>query len=196
MNDERWAILAVCHANLCRSPLIERLIRRALIDALGSQSAAAFTVSSVGTHAHGGSPMHPYAAAVLRERGADEVGFQSRSIAAGAIAQADLILTADRPQRSLCVSAAPSAIARTFTLRQFGRLAAVVDPASLPDGPPVTRARALVVEAHLARALFQPVAPEEDDLADPVGGPIEAFRECARQIHEPIDVMVSLLVPR
>jgi protein-tyrosine phosphatase len=196
MNKERFVILAVCHANLCRSPLMERLMRRALTASLDLDVASSFNVSSVGTHARAGMPMHPFAAAVLREWGGDEAGFSSRVMATETIAGADLILTADRPQRSLCVTMVPAAATRTFTLRQFGRLSATVDPATLPDAAPVARAVALVTEAHLARAQFQPVTADADDLPDPVGFPVEVFRECARQIHEPIDTMVSILSPR
>jgi protein-tyrosine phosphatase len=202
----RFAILAVCHANLCRSPLVHHLLHRALRERLGPE-AEAFDVSSVGTHAQPGLPMYPHAATVLREwdggAGLGEASepsigqFRSRLVAADVIAHADLILTADAPQRTMCVSAVPAAVTRTFTVRQFGRLAAAVDPASLPAAPPVERARALVAEAHLARAEFQPVAADQDDLPDPVGLPLEAFRACARRVsEETIDVMVGLLAPR
>jgi protein-tyrosine phosphatase len=196
MPDDRFAILVVCHANLCRSPLVHHLLFRALRERLGPE-AEAFEVSSVGTHARPGLPMHPHAAAVLHEWGADGgIAFRSRVVAADAIAHADLILTADRPQRTICVSTVPSAAGRTFTVLQFGRLAAAVDPTSLPAGPPPERARALVAEAHLVRAEFQPLAADEDDLPDPVGLPLQAFRDCAQRVSkETVDVMVGLLAP-
>jgi protein-tyrosine phosphatase len=206
MPEDRFAILAVCHANLCRSPLIHHLLKQALRERLGPE-AGAFEVSSVGTHARPGLPMHPHTAAVLSEQGGDGglfgsgeptvERFRSRVVAADAVARADLILTADRPQRTICVSTIPSAAGRTFTVLQFGRLAAAIDRASLPPGPPIERARALVAEAHLVRAQFQPVAAEDDDLPDPVGLPLQAFRDCARRVsEETIDVMVGLLDPR
>jgi protein-tyrosine phosphatase len=195
MTARRFAILAVCHANLCRSPLVERLIRRALTAALGP-AASSFDVSSAGTHARVGLAMHPYASTVLREWGADDAGFLSRRLDADAVARADLVLTADRPQRSICVTLVPAAAARAFTLREFGRLAAAVDPAALPGADPAARAVALVTEAHLARGWQQPVAPEDDDLGDPVGSPVEAFRDCARLIHSPVETTVGLLSPR
>jgi protein-tyrosine phosphatase len=199
MPDDRFAILAVCHANLCRSPLVHHLLDRALRERLGPE-AEAFEVSSVGTHARPGLPMHPYAATVLLEQNGDGEGFghfRSRVVAADAIARADLILTADRPQRTICVSTVPSAAGRTFTVRQFGRLAAAIDPAGLPAGPSIERARALVADAHLVRAEFQPVTAEDDDLPDPVGLPVQAFRDCAQRVsEETVDVMVGLLAPR
>jgi protein-tyrosine phosphatase len=196
MPDERFAILVVCHANLCRSPLVHHLLGQALRERLGPE-AKAFEVSSVGTHAHPGLPMHPNTAAVLREQGGDEGAFRSRAVAADAIKRADLILTADRPQRTICVSTVPASASRTFTILQFGRLAAAIDPASLRAASPIERARTLVAEAHLARAEFQPVAADADDLPDPVGLPLQAFRDCAQRVTgETVDVLVSLLAPR
>jgi protein-tyrosine phosphatase len=195
MTQDRFATLAVCHANLCRSPLMGGLLYHALTERLGP-AAASFAVSSAGTHAIPDMPMHPYSAAVLGELGAGNAAFASRPVDAGVVAQADLILTADRAQRTICVSCLPAAANRTFTLREFARLASAVDPRSLPDTSAVDRARALVFEAHLARAEFQPVTPDEDDLADPIGQPMDAFRECARAVTDSIEVMLALLAPR
>jgi protein-tyrosine phosphatase len=190
MTDNRFAVLVVCHANLCRSPLVERLLSHALSRRPG------FAVASAGTHAHDGLSMHPHTAQVLREWGADHTGFRSRLLTPEVIAEADLILTAERSQRAQCVSLQPAAIGRAFTLRQFGRLAAAVDPARLTGATPADRMLALVGEANLERAAFQPVRPDEDDLVDPIGGPVDGFRECARLVHdELVRVMVGHLGP-
>jgi protein-tyrosine phosphatase len=191
MTEDSFRVLAVCHANMCRSPMIERLLRFAVAERTG------LSCSSAGTHARPGTPMHPDAATVLRERGADPSGFRARLVTPADITGADLILTADRAQRALCVALAPTASGRTFTMRQFGRLAAAVDPAALPRAGLAARASALVVEAGLARGDQQPVPAADDDLPDPIGRPVDAFRECAARIHEYlIDVMVDRLGPR
>src|SRR5262245_43206804 len=135
---DRFAVLAVCHANLCRSPLIERLLRRALEDRLGD-GAVGFELASAGTDARAGLPMHPLAATVLREWGADDSEFHSTPLDPDVLASADLILTATREQRARCVSLAPATVRRVFTLRQFARLAGAVDASSLPDSSPAAR---------------------------------------------------------
>jgi protein-tyrosine phosphatase len=196
MTDHRFAVLAVCHANLCRSPMVEGLTRHALIDAFGSD--LPIDVSSAGTDARPGLPMHPYAAAVLDAIGGDTAGFRTRILNPRTVAGADLVLTATREQRTRCVELVPSAVSRVFTLRQFGRIAAAVDPATLAAAvDPAQWVAALVREANLVRGELQPVTVDEDDLDDPVGQPLAAFHECARRIRaELLDIMLGLLATR
>jgi protein-tyrosine phosphatase len=191
--DEGFAILVVCHANMCRSPMAERLIRHAIMERVGSVGAG-FEVCSAGTRARTGLPMHPHSAAVLYEAGVDEAGFGSQCLTTDLIARADLVLTATRDQRATCVSRVPAAVRRTFTLPQFGRLAAEMPRSSLTAiWPPQARLRALIDQLPAIRSTV-PVAPgDADDLPDPVNGPIEAFRDCARQIQRVVDTTVGLL---
>jgi len=123
----RSTVLFVCHANICRSPMAERLARHAGAD---------IVALSAGTHALDGAPMHPGAAAILREWGVDAAGFASRALTADLVAGADLILTATRQQRAISVTLCPSALRRAFTIRQFGRLSAGLDAG--PALPPAT----------------------------------------------------------
>ncbi len=174
MPGDRFHILFVCHANICRSPMAERLARKAL--------GPAVEVSSAGTHAWDGAEMHPYTAQVLAERGADSAGFASRPLTARLVADADLVLTASRAQRAACATLLPAAARRTFTLRQFGRLAASLDPAPGDMAKLVERVRAVIA---------QPVGPDEDDLADPVAGPVEGFRVCADEIQQVLAVIAA-----
>lgn len=178
--DATPKLLFVCHANLCRSPMAERLAR-----ALGADRVA---VASAGTHARAGLPMHEFAASTLAELGADPTGFASRPLEAGLVAEADLVLTADRSQRSICVDLVPAAVRRTFTIRQFGRLAAAVLAAGLDVGPD-TLLRAIAT----VRGDLPPVPGEEDDLADPVLGTRADFLACARQITQALEPALTLI---
>src|SRR5689334_5434197 len=110
-------MLFVCRANLCRSAMAERLARAGGLDA-----------ASAGTHAVPDLDMPPAAKAVLLELGADPDGFASRRVDAALLAGADLVLTATRAERAHCVTLAPAAAARTFTLRQFGRYLEALPP--------------------------------------------------------------------
>jgi protein-tyrosine phosphatase len=173
-------LLFVCHANLCRSPMAERLAR-----VLG---AGRVEVASAGTHARPGLAMHELAEATLRDLGADPTGFASRPIDPSMVAEADLVLTADRRQRSICVDLVPAAVRRTFTIRQFGRLAAAVLAAGLdPDPGTLLRTVAAV------RADLPPVPGEQDDLADPVLGTRADFASCARQIGHALEPTLALI---
>ncbi|MFF5174500.1 low molecular weight phosphatase family protein [Micromonospora sp. NPDC000089] len=176
-------LLIVCHANMCRSPMAEYLLRQLLGD-------RPIVVASAGTHAVPGHPMHPYAAEIAAGTGADPAAFVSRELRPEHLAEADLVLTATRRQRSICTALAPAALHRTFTLHQFGRLAAAADPpAGRVDAPLRTAVRA----AARARALLQPAAPEADDLRDPIGGGPEDFRRCAAEIGRSVRPVLTLI---
>src|SRR4051794_7313916 len=86
-----FEVLFVCHANLCRSPLAERLARHALDRAFGV-AAGAVGVSSAGTHAYAGTPMHRDSAAVLAEREIGGDDFCSRTVNGSLLGAADLVL--------------------------------------------------------------------------------------------------------
>jgi protein-tyrosine phosphatase len=107
---------------------------------------------------------------------------------------ADLVLTAGREQRAACVTLAPATVRRTFTLRQFTRLAAAAPaanghvPASVPG-----RLRVLIDRVNASRHLIPAVPAEMDDLPDPVGRPIEAFRECAKEIWQSLGTIVRVI---
>lgn len=188
-------MLVVCHANLCRSPMAERLIRASLAGQLGGE-AARFDVISAGTHAWTNQPMHPLAAEVLRENSVDESGFRSRRLTEGLVNRADLILTATRQQRSDCVVLDPSAVRSTFTIPQFGRYAAAMRPYSLTAvWPPQRRLRVMIEQVAVVRGDLPVVRGEDEDLPDPVRSPIAAFRRCAAEIQSVVDVMVGLIAP-
>ncbi|HEX8631905.1 MAG TPA: low molecular weight phosphatase family protein [Catenuloplanes sp.] len=195
MTDDRFAVLVVCHANLCRSPMAERLARQTIADRLGPD-AASFEVVSAGTHAWTGRPMHPLAAEVLREHGVDDSGFSSQRLTASLVRRADLVLTATRRQRAECVAMVPAAVRRTFTLPQFGRLASAVAPYSLTAiWPPQARLRSMLDELLVIRGEL-PVPPvEQDELPDPVDHPIGVFRRCAGEIQSVFNVMTGLIEP-
>jgi protein-tyrosine phosphatase len=174
--------------------MAERLARQALANRPGA--AVRVQISSAGSHAEAGHPMHPYTESTLRERGADPDGFASRRLSADLVTAADLILTADRQQRAACVTLAPSAVHRTFTLRQFGRFAEAF-PAELLAGTsePHERLLALRDQVKVLRAELPVVPGELADLADPVLGPPAAFERCADEISDVLDAIVDLIVP-
>lgn len=191
-------LLFVCHANICRSPMAERLARLALSGA----AANPLTTISAGTHARPGDEMHPGTAAVLEELGADAAGFASRPVTADLVTSAALVLTATREQRAYCVRLAPVALRRTFTIRQFGRLTGALSAGSglsEQDRPgrdaDERTVAALLRRLPTARGGLQPVEPDEDDLADPVNGSPEDIRACAHQIQLSLRPALALIAP-
>ncbi|MGC4856293.1 low molecular weight phosphatase family protein [Micromonospora sp. DT4] len=176
-------VLFVCHANLCRSPMAEYLARRLLAD-------RPVLVSSAGTDARDGFEMHPYAAQIVAEEGGEPTAFTSRTLRAEHLADATLVLTATRRQRSVCTALTPGALHRTFTLRQFGRLAAAAEP---PVGSADDPLEAAITAAAHARGRLQPAAPDADDLRDPIGGTVADFRRCAEEIERSLRPLAALI---
>ncbi|GIH20998.1 arsenate reductase/protein-tyrosine-phosphatase family protein [Rugosimonospora africana] len=215
-------ILFVCYANMCRSPMAEYIARDMLTRRLGADRAPV-PVSSAGTNAMPGYRMHPHAATVAAGLGADPAPFRSRPLTADTIAQAGLVLAATQRERAVCLSLVPAALHRTFTLRQFSRLAAAAGDQSASSGPDdarpdagrdgvpdaardrgqdaardvgqdaARRLAAAVAAAVRARGQLQPVEPGDDDLADPVGQPVAAFHQCAGQIEAALEPVVALI---
>jgi protein-tyrosine phosphatase len=188
----RRKILFVCHANLCRSPIAERVARHAIARLPGLRELR-LSASSGGTHAATGMAMHPVAYAVLAAEGIDADGFASRPLSAELLNGAGLVLTAARRQRAACATLAPAAVCRTFTLRQFGRLAEAVDPDRLLGVEPSRRLSVLVDEALSVRGELAPAPTEEDELADPVGGTLDEMRACLTQIRASLSPVLDLL---
>lgn len=116
-------LIFVCEANICRSPLME-LVLRAQGDAAGWQISSAGT--RVGT---AGNRMCVTSAEIAEASGDAETpilaaGHRSEAIDAEALRTADLILTASRAERSAVAAAAPEARSRAFTLREAIHLGA------------------------------------------------------------------------
>jgi protein-tyrosine phosphatase len=188
----RFHILFVCHANQCRSPMAEHLARRFIGTCFGPLGSAV-TVSSAGTHAGDGHPMHPSAVQVLAERGIREGNWSSRALSPSMLAGADLVLTAGRPQRGACVELEPRVLRHTFTLRQLARIAATL-PRTAPnaDHAPEVKLRTLVGQVNRWRNTMQPVAGDRDDIVDPVTRPVPAFRECAQTIGHDLETIFTV----
>jgi len=155
-----FSILVVCTGNVCRSPAAERLLRRHL--------GPSVTVESAGTFGLVREPIAAPMAKLLAESGVDIDGFAARRLTAGLTQQADLVLAATRAHRSLVVEECPSAVRRTFTLREFARLLTAVDAVALPTGTPADRLRPAVPLAAAQRGRWR-VPSSEDDVLDPYG---------------------------
>lgn len=190
-----FSILVVCRANLCRSPMAEQLAARALAGQARARPHAV-SVTSAGTHARDGLAMHPYAREALRWNGLLGGDFRSRRLRPELITGADLVLTASRAQRAECARLVPAAIRHSFTLLQFARLAAAMPRADLAGATDLgERLAAVIAAVPRLRALATPQAPADDDLRDPVRGPLTGFRQCADQIRDALARITAVVDP-
>ena len=174
----------VCTGNICRSPAAEVLMRSRV-------EGLPITCSSAGTHGLSGYPMDAPSAQALRELGEDPSTHIARRLTGELIAAADLLLTADPGQRSIIVQSEPLAFRRTFTMREFARLGAGLDPIDGPPTPDVLRAR--VAEVAGRRGLVDPALPGEDEIGDPLGAGPDVARHTVRAISDTIDGVIAAL---
>jgi protein-tyrosine phosphatase len=194
-SEAPFQLLFVCTGNICRSPMAERLAAAALATRLGAD-ASRVVVHSAGTWGHEGSPMEPFALDTLSRLGLDaglSGAFRARELTSEMVESADLVLVASREHRAAVVTMVPRAVTRTFTLREFSRLATGVEAGVLPADV-VERGRALVAAVAGRRGLVA-AGPEGDDLADPYGAPARAFEHCASDIVDVLTVPLDLWAP-
>lgn len=86
-------VLMVCMGNICRSPMAEGMLRKA-VQAAGLTNE--ITIDSAGTHSyHVGDPPDPRAQQAARQRGADISGLRGRKVADSDFETFDYILVMD-----------------------------------------------------------------------------------------------------
>lgn len=152
----RSTILTVCTANICRSPVMELLLRDRLDPTM-------FEIASAGLRGWNRAPVDSMVRLELARLGVDSAGFRSRHVESVKLSDADLILTATRQHRSELLELEPSSLRRTFTLVEFAALAAESDATDL---------KGLAADASRRRS----TGPADADVSDPYGRPPEVHR--------------------
>jgi protein-tyrosine phosphatase len=174
-------ILVVCTANRVRSPMAAAMLTRACA-ALG----APVRISSAGL-LRGGHPADPTAQAVAQERGLDLRAHVSREVRPDLLQASDLVIVMTRDHLRQLAVLEPSSFVRTFTLPELAR--GVFD---LPATPAPLRERvAALSTGRSARGLLG--ERPQDDVVDPMGGPIEGYRTLADELEAWIPPIASAL---
>ena len=188
------SLLVVCTANVCRSPLAERVLRQGLGDSVD--------VGSAGVRAMAGAPMCAVSALELPE-GADPQHV-ARQVDGSAVRAADLVIAMEREQRGALVREAPGSQAKVFTLREAAALAGALAARGerVPDLAAAARAmhgqRGLVAvpspEPPKRRWYQRPVEPEDPlTIVDGHGGPEPEHRAAARRVRGYADELTEAL---
>ena len=174
-DGRRVDVLVVCTGNLCRSPMIQTVLSYAL---------PGVVVRSAGTAAPAGQEWHPLTVEVLTEAGYHVKG-KAHRLRKQHVRDAKLILTAEGAHRGVVVGMDESAADRTYTLLEASRL--------LREVPARDDIGAGALALHLALALRMHPHEYDDDLADPLLGKKDDFRECLRVVRYALAPVVAAL---
>jgi protein-tyrosine-phosphatase len=121
-------ILVVCTGNICRSPMVEELLRAA-IGRDPQLRARGIEVRSAGTHGWEASPASALAVEVMRDRGVDLSGHRSQPMSGALVEWADLILTMTAAQYGWILHAFPEAGGKVMRVSEYsGTAGDVEDP--------------------------------------------------------------------
>ncbi len=187
MVSENFSVLMVCTANMCRSPMMELLLRKNLDRAAGGN---AWSVRSAGVEAVPGRPMHPFTVEALAEYDIVEPEWRSRRLDAGLLDWADLVLVADRDHRSAVAQLSPPAVRRTFLLLPFASMVALASPIKAAGG---RHPGSVLMEAAVRARSRLPLGELSKELADPVAQRMGQFRSQAAEIDQALRAILRAL---
>lgn len=199
-------LLVVCTGAVCRSPAAVAGLR----DLLDERSVV---VQVAGTRALVGQEVDPSTRQALAEAGVVRGLPVARQLLAVDVQQADLVIALAREHRSAAVALVPSAVRRSFTLRELARLldasaapggagvdlgtgAALGGPLATSSGGGLVGADRVAAVARRARAAAACAAAARspgvlgcDDVEDPRGLPPERHRQVVAEILAAVRVI-------
>jgi protein-tyrosine phosphatase len=172
-------VLVVCTANRCRSVMAQAMLARRLGVVARVRSAGLLEP---------GLPPPTATVAAMAARGLEVARHRSRTITAGELRAADLVLAMAREHVRHMVVTEPSVWPRTFTLKELLRRGPQAGP-RMP-GEPLAGWLARV-HAGRERSALLGDSPE-DDVADPVGGPPRAYALTAAELDRLLAELAGL----
>ncbi|WP_426323459.1 hypothetical protein [Microbacterium sp. E-13] len=179
-----FVVLTICAGNLHRSALAEALLRVWADWYLPPGLQGRVRTESAGVIAPVGEPMGEQVQRIAAALGADGSSHAARRLSDEHVREADLVLTASRRLRETVLQREPSAVRRTFTIREAGRIAETLAPA-----------RATTV--HDLRDAVGRLADRrsigDDDITDPEGRGDEAYAALIAQEVPPLVRLAAML---
>lgn len=180
-------------ANVCRSPLAERIGTAYLAELFGAEAESTVRIVSAGTEATAGQEMSSDSALVLKGLGGDPTKFWAGKVNAGLASSADLTLTMTRQEQEEVLAVAPRSLARTFTLLEAVDLLSMLDPDEGSDGTAVPE-RARRVVRSMAAARTRRRSSAQDDIVDPLGRPLKVHQEVGEVIADAMLLVLGRLI--
>ena len=136
------------------------------------------------------TPLLPKSSPPWRKLGIDLSGHRSTQISPELVAASDVVLAMGRRHAREVVLLDGRAWDRTFTLKEFVRRGETVGAARLRRS---ARFVARPTPPRDANAPTSWACPGDDDVADPIGGPLAGYRKTARELGALVDEAASLL---
>lgn len=167
-------VLVLCSANQCRSPMAEALLIRHL-----GLLRIPVAVRSAGLLQEG-ETSSPGAISALARYGLEISGHRSHRVTVADLAWADLVLGMAREHVRHAVVTAPDTWPRAFTLKELVRRGEEIGPAKPAEQLADWLARIHEGREHAALLGDSLV----DDVADPMGGPPQAYADTAALLDE------------
>lgn len=182
-------ILVVCTGNICRSPMAEAFIRYEL----EQRGLDGLRVESSGVEGWVDAPATMEAAKALSEQGIDLSAHRARRLDEAMVESADLVLALSAEHRDVVEELVPAAADRTFTLKE---LVYLLERATVPDRD-IRSADELLGAAVKGAAVLRASDPAfhviDEDVRDPIGLGVEAYRAVAGEIQDLSRRMVEAL---
>ena len=174
-------VLMMCTANICRSPMAERFLRRA-----AEQRGADVTVASAGL-LNGGEPASTGSTRAMAEHGIDLGDHRSRRIDTPMIASADLVVAMEVRHVREAAALVPHRFGAIYTLRELIKRTQPVGPR---HDRPLDEWLTQVGEGRRAADLLRST---DLDIADPYGGPPEGYIATAALLAELTERLADVL---
>jgi protein-tyrosine phosphatase len=173
------SILVVCTGNVCRSPIAEGSLRASLVGRFGG---SAPSISSAGIEGLEGSPPMPEAIEAAAERGIDIASHRARRLSPADVAGADLVLGMSSEHRTASTRLSTDSQVRTFTLKELVRIIEALPPPGSPSEPRQALVSRVAEADRLRRSGFGG-NPNDEDVIDPLGLPLDSYRAVAWELE-------------
>jgi glycine hydroxymethyltransferase len=182
-------VLFVCTGNICRSPMAQGYLDELLRERGGLE----FQVESAGVFGWEDSPAANESVLALQEQGIDISSHVARRLNRPMVERADVVVAMAAEHRDAVVRLSPASAARTFTLKELVYLLDRLNGSAPPPGSPEERTRQAIAAAAALRDAG-PMDLFDEDVGDPLGLGIEAFRATAWEIGGYVERLVDGLL--
>ena len=175
-------LLVVCTANVCRSPVVQRLLSRAFANQADIDGET-WVATSAGTGRYQ-AEVDANTIAAAGELGVDVTTHQPRLLDRDVLDAdgADLVLTLERAHLRSVVALDTRAWPRTFTLKELAGRGAQQRPPTSLEGFFAWRDR--MADGRAAASMIQP--DPDDDVADPYGLSRSHYVTMAAEVNEAV----------